>query len=202
MVVRIPSPFRRRTKKEEYRQLSSPRSALTLDERIEEIMDRVQQAGDNQVERVAGQPGRRASHRHAAADPGHRPQATGSGAAHRLVRACLQPAAAIARARSGYASALAWLERASLPVSWLSDPHIVRAALGGLCTRLDGSPDAAKTITRKRAVFHGALGNAVELGLLPANPISLVRWRVPRAAVAVSPATVPSPAQVRAILAQ
>jgi hypothetical protein len=26
-------------------------------------------------------------------------------------------------------------------------------------------------------VFHGALGYAVELGLLPANPIGLVRWR-------------------------
>jgi len=51
-------------------------------------------------------------------------------------------------------------------------------------------------------VFHGALGYAVELGLLPANPAGLVRWRAPKAAVAVSPATVPSPAQVRVILAQ
>ena len=100
------------------------------------------------------------------------------------------------------ASALAWLERASLPVSQLSDPRVVRAALDGLCTRLDGSPAAANTITRKRAVFHGALGYAVELGLLPANPAGLVRWRAPRAAAAVSPATVASPAQVRAILAQ
>jgi integrase len=51
-------------------------------------------------------------------------------------------------------------------------------------------------------VFHGALGYAVELGLLPANPIGLVRWRAPKAASAVSPATVPSPAQVRVILAE
>src|SRR6266516_7590620 len=51
-VVRIPPPFRRRTtKKKEPRR--SPRPAAALDERIEEIMDRVQQAGDNQVERVA-----------------------------------------------------------------------------------------------------------------------------------------------------
>jgi hypothetical protein len=100
------------------------------------------------------------------------------------------------------ASALAWAERASLPVSQLADPRVIRAALDGLCTRLDGSPAAASTITRKRAVFHGALGYAVELGLLPASPAGLVRWRAPRAAVAVSPATVPSPAQVRAILAQ
>lgn len=100
------------------------------------------------------------------------------------------------------ASALAWVERASLPLSQLRDPRVIRAALDGLCTRLDGSPAAANTITRKRAVFHGALGYAVELGLLPANPIGLARWRAPRAAVAVSPATVPGPAQVRAILAQ
>jgi hypothetical protein len=51
-------------------------------------------------------------------------------------------------------------------------------------------------------VFHGALGCAVELGLLPANPAGLVRWRAPRAAVAVSPATVPSPGQVGVILAE
>jgi tetratricopeptide (TPR) repeat protein len=47
----MPPPFRRRTTKKEPRH--SPRSAVTLDERIEEIMDRVQQASDNQVERVA-----------------------------------------------------------------------------------------------------------------------------------------------------
>jgi hypothetical protein len=64
---------------------------------------------------------------------------------------------------SATASALAWLERASLPVGQLSDPRIIRAALDGLCARLDGSPAAANTITRKRAVFHGALGYAVEL---------------------------------------
>jgi integrase len=100
------------------------------------------------------------------------------------------------------ASALAWVERASLPVSQLGDPRVIRAALDGLCTRLDGSPAAANTITRKRAVFHGALGYAVELGLLPANPIGLVRWHASTAASAVSPAIMASPAQVRAILAQ
>ena len=50
-VVRMPPPFGRRTTKKESRR--SPRPAVALDERIEEIMDRVQQAGDNQVERVA-----------------------------------------------------------------------------------------------------------------------------------------------------
>jgi hypothetical protein len=59
-------------------------------------------------------------------------------------------------------------------------PHITRAALDGLCVRLDGSPAAANTITRKRTVFHGALGYAGELGLLPANPAGLVRWSAPK----------------------
>ena len=100
------------------------------------------------------------------------------------------------------ASALAWLERASLPVSQLGDPRVIRAALDGLCTRLDGSPAAANTIARKRAVFHGALGYAVELGLLPANPSAWCAgarreppWPSARRLCA-------SPAQVRAILAE
>ncbi len=97
---------------------------------------------------------------------------------------------------------LGWLEHASPPVSQLSAPQVIRAALDGLCTRLDGSPAAANTISRKRAVFHGALGYAVELGLLPANPMGKVRWHAPKAAVTLNPATVASPAQVRAILAQ
>ena len=32
-------------------------------------------------------------------------------------------------------------------------------------------------VPKARAVFNGALGYTVELGLLPANPIGLVRWR-------------------------
>ena len=43
-------------------------------------------------------------------------------------------------------------------------------------------------VPKARAASHGALGYTVELGLLPANPIGLVRWRAPRAAAAVSPA--------------
>jgi tetratricopeptide (TPR) repeat protein len=47
----MPPLFRRRTTKKEPRR--SPRPAAALDERIEEIMDQVQKAGDNHVERVA-----------------------------------------------------------------------------------------------------------------------------------------------------
>jgi integrase len=150
-----------------------------------------------------GQPGRRAGHHHPAADreTGRRPPDQTLRAA--LYRYAFNPQQRRSRAPDpGTASALAWLERASLPVRWLTDPRIIRAALDGLCTRLDGSAAATNTITRKRIAFHGALGYAVELGLLPANPLGLVRWHAPAVAAAVNPATVASPAQVRTILAQ
>jgi integrase len=66
--------------------------------------------------------------------------------------------------------------------------------------RLDGQRAAATTIARKRAVFHDALGFAVEAGLLSANPASQVRWKAPPVVTAVIPQMVASPAQVRAIL--
>ena len=100
------------------------------------------------------------------------------------------------------ARALAWLAGVSLPVAQLEDPRITGAALDALTVRLDGGHAAATTIARKRAVFHDALDYAAELGLLPANPVGQVRWTAPKAAAAVNPQTVASPAQVRAILAE
>src|SRR5882724_1913994 len=124
-----------------------------------------------------------------------------------ILRAVLYGHAFNARRRPGapgpdMASALAWVERASLPVSQLGDPRVIRAALDGLCIRLDGSPAAATTITRKRAAFHDALGYAVEAGLLPANPAREGEVAAPRAAAGANPVAVANPAQVRAILDQ
>ena len=59
------------------------------------------------------------------------------------------------------------------------------------------SPAAANTITRTRAVFHGAPGYAVEPGLLAANPANRMQWRAPTAAVSVNPSTIASPAHGR-----
>ncbi len=98
--------------------------------------------------------------------------------------------------------ALAWLQRASLPIQQLQDPRVIRRALDALTLRLDSTRAAANTIARKRAVFHNALSYAVELGLLPANPLGQVQWKAPTTVGAVNPLTVASPAQVQAILAQ
>jgi len=99
------------------------------------------------------------------------------------------------------ARVLTWAEQASLPLARLADPIVLRAALDALTLRLDGGRAAANTITRKRAVFHGALGYAVEAGLLDSNPADQVSWQVPKAATAVDPKVVASPAQAEALLA-
>jgi len=149
----------------------------------------------------AGQPGRRPGHRYPALT---RPTAGPPPA--RTLRAALYRHAFNPQRRAGpigpaQERALGWLARASLPVTQLSDPRAIRAALEALTVRLDGGRAAAATVARKRAVFYNALGYAVELGLLPANPVGQVRWAAPRAATAVNPQTVASPAQLRAILA-
>lgn len=96
--------------------------------------------------------------------------------------------------------ALAWIEHASLPLSDLLAAATTRGALDALALRLDGKTAAAKTIGRKRAVFHNALNYAVELERLPANPIGRVQWRTPKTAQAVDKRAVVNPSQARALL--
>lgn len=99
------------------------------------------------------------------------------------------------------ATALAWVERASLPVSALRGTPTIRRALDALAVKLNGSAAAATTTYRKRAVFYNALGYAVELGLLPANPIDRVQWKAPEVSASVDRRVVAHPDQVRRLLA-
>src|SRR5271166_2797193 len=105
-----------------------------------------------------------------------------------------------AAAGSPAAQILDWAQQASLPVGCLSEPAVLRTALEALALRLDGTRAAANTITRKRAVLHGALGYAAEAGLLPDNPLDSFGWQVPRSSAALNPALVASPVQVSALL--
>ena len=79
---------------------------------------------------------------------------------------------------------------------------MTRRALEALALRLDGTRAAATTITRKRAVFHGCLGYAAELGLLAANPLDRITWRPPRSSCSAGPRSAATPAEVQAILAE
>ena len=96
---------------------------------------------------------------------------------------------------------LAWLAGASLPVGALRDMAVVRRALDAVSLRIDGTPAAATTVYRKRAVFYNALGYAVERGLLPTNPIDQVQWSAPEVAETVDRRVVASPRQVGQLLA-
>ena len=95
---------------------------------------------------------------------------------------------------------LEWVQQASLPVTCLSEPTVLRAALEALTFLLDGSRAAANTIIRKRAVLHGALSYAAESGLLPDNPLDSFGWQMQRSSAALDPVVVASPAQVGALL--
>jgi integrase len=77
---------------------------------------------------------------------------------------------------------------------------VLRTALEALTLRLDGSRAAANTIIRKRVVLHGALGYAVEGGLLLDNPLDIITWQVPRSSAALDPVVVASSTQVSALL--
>jgi len=59
-----------------------------------------------------------------------------------------------------------WLELHTVQVSELAKPDVMRSVLARIGRKLDGSPAAAGTVGRKRAVFHNALEYAVERKLL------------------------------------
>src|SRR6266571_5592035 len=99
-------------------------------------------------------------------------------------------------------AALAWARHHCLPLAALADPQVTRRALDALALRLDGTRAAAATITRKRAVFHGCLGYAAELGLLEVNPLDRITWKPPRSCFAAGPRSAATPAEVHAVLAE
>ncbi|MFB6676576.1 tyrosine-type recombinase/integrase [Streptomyces sp. NPDC056390] len=96
---------------------------------------------------------------------------------------------------------LAWFERKSLSTSALDDRMKVRAALTALTKKLDGTTASASTIRRKRAIFHNALGYAVDAGHLASNPLPQIQWKAPeQVEEELDPASVPDPRQAAALL--
>lgn len=67
--------------------------------------------------------------------------------------------------------ALAWIARASRPVSVLGDPSVAADVLDALARKLDGGPAAPSYFSRRRRVLHRALGYAVRKKRLSANPL-------------------------------
>jgi integrase len=94
-----------------------------------------------------------------------------------------------------------WLHANAPELRSLSDPVVIRSVLDALALKLDGTPAAATTVARKRAVLFNALELAVEQGKLDTNPMLRVRWRAPKPAAAIDPASVVNIEQARALLA-
>jgi integrase len=94
-----------------------------------------------------------------------------------------------------------WLERNTRPVADLARPEVIRSVLAAIGRRLDGKPAAVSTSRRKRAVLHNALEYAVERQLLPRNPLTAVRVRMPKAVDEVDRRVVVNPEQAARLLA-
>ena len=101
--------------------------------------------------------------------------------------------------------ALAWLEKASQPVSAFRDESTVCDVLDVLKVNLDGASSAPEYFSRRRRVVHKMLGYAVRKKRLDVNPVSKKNlpesWTPPEAPdEAVDPRCVGSPAQIVAML--
>ncbi len=114
--------------------------------------------------------------------------------------ACNAPRRANGRPDHAWLDTIAWLETHTLPLTVLDDPATTRTVLDSIAKRRDGSPAAATTIARKRAVLYNAMEYAVERQLLPSNPLDRVRWRAPKVAASIDPRSVINPEQARRLL--
>ena len=104
------------------------------------------------------------------------------------------------------ARALAWLARASRPLSAFQDESVVCDVLDALATRLDGKAAAPDYYARRRRVLHRVLGYAVRKKRLPKNPLSKQNlpegWTAPeKPEEAVDPRSVGSPALIASMIA-
>jgi integrase len=112
----------------------------------------------------------------------------------------LAPASRLQDRPREIASALRWLERASLPVSEVGKSLHARAALDAISVRLDGSAAGATTIARKRSVFANVLKYAIEVEELSSSPLDRLSWKPPKVSEVVDRRVVVNPRQARELL--
>jgi integrase len=100
--------------------------------------------------------------------------------------------------------AIAWLKRASLPISALNDDSVVTDVLDALASRIDGTPAAPDYYARRLRVTRTCLSYAVRKKRLQKNPLLAANlpehWTPPKADDAVDPRAVGSPQLVAEML--
>ena len=98
-----------------------------------------------------------------------------------------------------------WLETATVAVADLNQPGAgavrTRALLDRINKKQDGTRAAANTANRKRAVLSNAIHYALEMNILPVNPLTTVKWTRPRTLKTVDPRVVVNADQARRFLA-
>ena len=99
-----------------------------------------------------------------------------------------------------FAEEVAWIARRSMPLRSFASPATVRRAMDAINVKLDGTAAAAPTVARRRAALFSALEYAVELELLPNNPLKQLKIRRPIVAQAVDRRVVVNHAQARRLL--
>lgn len=99
-----------------------------------------------------------------------------------------------------FSRALAWIAENTLTLDAIDDVGTARRMLDSLAVLLDGTPAAATTVSRRRAVLHNALQHGVEIGYFSANPLNKFKWKAPKVAEAVDRRSVVNHDQARALL--
>ncbi|UVS80622.1 integrase [Actinokineospora sp. UTMC 2448] len=82
-------------------------------------------------------------------------------------------------------STIRWLSANTLAASHLEELPILRKLMDQLSKKIDGSQTAAKTFMRKRAVIYNLLEYGVELGVIGANRLGELKWKLPRTVRAI-----------------
>ncbi|MEU4230060.1 tyrosine-type recombinase/integrase [Nonomuraea sp. NPDC026600] len=100
------------------------------------------------------------------------------------------------------AAALRWLANNTKSVSALTDDvGLVRDLLDSATSLVNGNRAAANTVRKHRMLLSNALDYAVELKLLPENPLKTLKWKPPVSAYEVDRRSVVNHAQAKALLA-
>ncbi|PZG15894.1 tyrosine-type recombinase/integrase [Nonomuraea aridisoli] len=100
------------------------------------------------------------------------------------------------------AAVLRWLAANTKPVSaFADDPGLARDLLDAATSLLNGQRAAANTVRKHRMIVSNALDYAVELKLLPENPLKTLKWKPPASTYEVDRRSVVNHAQAKALLA-
>ncbi|TDC07676.1 integrase [Nonomuraea longispora] len=97
---------------------------------------------------------------------------------------------------------LSWLAANTKPVSaFTDDPGLARDLLDAATSLLNGQRAAPNTVRKHRMLLSNALDYAVELKVLPENPLKTLKWKPPASTYEVDRRSVVNHAQAKALLA-